>query len=170
MVILFLWKLKLTYNGIYLVINVLVAQLCLSLCDPMDCSLSGSSVHEIFLTQGWNLGHLHWGQILYSLSHQGSPFVVSANANKSLLGKKKKKEKNYYLFWYQLILHKVNVELMQLYKPEFSCKTVSLFRSIFHFLSKITRLIIFIIVLPFFSNICNILHVSACFNNLIPLT
>ena len=27
---------------------VLVAQLCLTLCDPMDCSLSGSSVHEIF--------------------------------------------------------------------------------------------------------------------------
>ena len=26
---------------------VLVAQLCLTLCDPMDCRLSGSSVHEI---------------------------------------------------------------------------------------------------------------------------
>ena len=25
-----------------------VAQLCLTLCDPMDCSLSGSSVHGIF--------------------------------------------------------------------------------------------------------------------------
>ena len=25
-----------------------VAQLCLTLCDPMDCSLPGSSVHEIF--------------------------------------------------------------------------------------------------------------------------
>jgi len=25
-----------------------VAQLCLILCDPMDCSLSGSSVHGIF--------------------------------------------------------------------------------------------------------------------------
>ena len=148
---------------------MLVAQLCLSLCDPMDCSPSSSSVHGIFLTQGWNLGHLHWGQIPYSLSHQGSPFVLSADANKSLLGKKKK-EKNYYPFWYQLILHKVNVEIMQIYKYEFSCKTVSLFRSVFHFLSKITSLIIFIIVLPFFSNIYNILHVSACFNNLIPLT
>ena len=47
-----------------------VAQLCSPLCDPMDCSLPGSSVHEyspgkntgvgchfqlqgIFLTQGW---------------------------------------------------------------------------------------------------------------------
>ena len=26
---------------------VLVGQLCLTLCDPMDCSLPGSSVHEI---------------------------------------------------------------------------------------------------------------------------
>ena len=25
-----------------------VAQLCLTLCDPMDCSLPGSSVHRIF--------------------------------------------------------------------------------------------------------------------------
>ena len=25
-----------------------VAQLCLTLCDPMDCSLSGSSIHGIF--------------------------------------------------------------------------------------------------------------------------
>ena len=25
-----------------------VAQSCLTLCDPMDCSLSGSSVHRIF--------------------------------------------------------------------------------------------------------------------------
>ena len=138
---------------------MLVAQLCLCLCDPTDCGPSGSSVHVIFLTQGWNLGRLHCGQILYSLSHQGSPFVLNADANKSLL--EKEKEKNYYPFWYQLTLYKVNVELMQLYKPEFSCKTVNLFRSVFHFLSKITSLIIFIIVIYFFSNICNILHVSA---------
>jgi len=68
-----------------------VAQLCLTLCDPMDCSLSGSSVHgvfqakntavdchfllqEIFPTQGSNPGHLHCRQILYCLSHQRSPY------------------------------------------------------------------------------------------------
>ena len=28
-------------------VKVLVAQLCLTLCDPIDCSLSGSSVHQI---------------------------------------------------------------------------------------------------------------------------
>ena len=29
-------------------LKVLVAQSCPTLCDPMDCSLSGSSVHGIF--------------------------------------------------------------------------------------------------------------------------
>ena len=28
-------------------VKVLVTQLCLTLCDPMDCSPPGSSVHEI---------------------------------------------------------------------------------------------------------------------------
>ena len=64
-------------------------QSCLTLCDPMDCSLPGSSVHGIlqarilewvmgsllqgiFPTQGWNPGLQHSRQILYCLSHQGS--------------------------------------------------------------------------------------------------
>ena len=67
-----------------------VAQLCPTLCDPMDCSLPGSSVHGIFQakstgvdchfrlqgifpTQGWNPGLPHCRQTLYRLSHQGSP-------------------------------------------------------------------------------------------------
>ena len=58
----------------------------------MDCRLPGSSVHGIlqatilewvayfllqgiFLTQGSNLGLSHCRQILYCLSHQGSPIV-----------------------------------------------------------------------------------------------
>ena len=32
---------------ILIVVKVLVAQSCLTLCDPMDCSLPGSSVHGI---------------------------------------------------------------------------------------------------------------------------
>ena len=69
---------------------VLVAQSCLSLCDCMDCSPPGSSVHwilqvrtlewvaisfsrGIFPTQGSNLGLLHCKQMLYPLNHQGSP-------------------------------------------------------------------------------------------------
>ena len=68
----------------------LVTQSCLTLCNPMDCSPPGYSVHGdspgkntgvgchfflqgIFLTQGLNPGLLHCRQILYCLSHQGSP-------------------------------------------------------------------------------------------------
>ena len=71
----------------------LVAQLCLTLCNPIGCSLPGSSVHEdfpgkntgvdchaplqgIFPTQGSNPGLLHCRQILYHLSHQGSPRIL----------------------------------------------------------------------------------------------
>ena len=67
----------------------LVAQSCLTLCDLMDCSLPGSSVHGdslgkntglgchallqgIFPSQGLNPGLLHCRWILYHLSHQGS--------------------------------------------------------------------------------------------------
>ena len=67
-----------------------VAQSCLTLCDPMDCSPPGSFVHGIlqarilewvaisfcrgiFPTQELNLGLPHCRQILYQLSHQGSP-------------------------------------------------------------------------------------------------
>ena len=103
----------------------LITQLCPTLCDPMDCSPPGSSVHGIlqerilewvampssrgsshprspalqadslpseppgepkntgvdslsflqgnFLTQGSNQGLLHYREILYQLSYQGSP-------------------------------------------------------------------------------------------------
>ena len=64
----------------------LVTQLCLTLCDPTDCSPPGSSVHGdspgkntgvgchallqgIFPTQGLNPGLPHCRQILYHLSH-----------------------------------------------------------------------------------------------------
>ena len=68
----------------------LVTQSCPTLCDPMNCSLPGSSVHGgspgkntgmgslfllqgIFLTQELNQGFLHCRRILYQLSFQGSP-------------------------------------------------------------------------------------------------
>ena len=69
----------------------LVIQSYLTLCDPMNCSLPGSSVHGIFQarilewvailfsrgsspTRDQNLGFLHCCRhILYHLSHQGSP-------------------------------------------------------------------------------------------------
>ena len=63
-----------------------VAQSCLTLCNPMDCSLPGSwnfpgkntgqgchfLLQGIFPTQGSNLGLLHCRQTLNCLSHQGS--------------------------------------------------------------------------------------------------
>ena len=68
---------------------MLVTRLCLTLCDPMDYSLPGSCLwnspgkntgagshsflHRIFPTQGLNLPLLYCRQILYRLSHQGSP-------------------------------------------------------------------------------------------------
>ena len=65
-----------------------VTQLCPTLCDPMDCSPPGSSVHEFSRQESWSglpcsppgdlpdpeikPGLLHWKQILYHLSHQES--------------------------------------------------------------------------------------------------
>ena len=66
---------------------------CPTLCGPVDFNLPGSSLHghspgknigvgchallqAIFPTQGWNPGLLHCRQILYHLSHQGSPRVL----------------------------------------------------------------------------------------------
>ena len=41
---------------------------------PKNTSVGSHSLLQgIFQTQGLNLGLLHWRQILYSLSHQGSP-------------------------------------------------------------------------------------------------
>ena len=74
-----------------------VAQSCPTLCNPMDYSLPGFSVHGIFqarvgclfllqrivLTQGSNPGLPHWRQTLYPLSHQESP-VQGGNTKKIL--------------------------------------------------------------------------------------
>ena len=76
-------------HSIWLLMAVvcLFAQLCPTLCEPMDCSPPGSSVHGdssgkntgvgchalhqgIFLTQESNPGLQHCGQMLYRLRHQ----------------------------------------------------------------------------------------------------
>ena len=71
----------------------LVSQSCLTLCDPMDCSPPGSSIHGdspdkntgvgchgllqgTFPTQRLNPGLPHCRQILYQLSYQGSPACI----------------------------------------------------------------------------------------------
>jgi len=80
-----LWKVQHSKQSV-----CLVAQSCPTLCDPMDCSPPGSSVHgdspdkntgvgchallqEIFPDQGLNPGLPQCRQTLYHLSHQGSP-------------------------------------------------------------------------------------------------
>ena len=71
----------------------LVAQLCLTLYDPINCSPPGPSVHEdspgknigvvchallqeIFLTQGLNPRFLPWRADSLLLSHQGSHLIL----------------------------------------------------------------------------------------------
>ena len=75
--------------------KVLVAKSCLILCDPMDCSSPGSSVHGILQARilewvaiafsgdlsdkGSNPALLHCRQILYHLRHQGNPRFLIKN-------------------------------------------------------------------------------------------
>ena len=82
-------------EGVIFTYNVLclVAQSWPALWDPIECRLPGSSVHGnslgkntgvgchallrgIYPTQGLNPGLLHCRQILYTLSHQGSPWIL----------------------------------------------------------------------------------------------
>ena len=77
----------------YLRCAVLSPQLYPTLCDPMDCSPPGTSVHGnspgrnaevgchalfqgLFQAQGSKPGLLHCRRILYQLSHQGSPGIL----------------------------------------------------------------------------------------------
>ena len=88
---------------------MLVSRLCLTLCDPMDCSPPGSSLHGdspgkntgvgchvllqgIFPTQGSNPDLPHWGWILYHLSHQGNPRVLEWVAKSSSRGSSQPKD------------------------------------------------------------------------------
>ena len=74
-------------------VKVSIAQLCLTLCDSVDCSSPVSSVHGIlqarimewvaisflqgiFSTQGSNPGLLDCLKILYCLSHQKAPLFT----------------------------------------------------------------------------------------------
>ena len=48
-----------------------VAQSCLTLCNPMYCSLPGSSIHGIFQARV-----LEWGAIAFSEVYQNSPLIM----------------------------------------------------------------------------------------------
>ena len=71
------------------IVKVKVTQSCLTLCDPMDYTVHGilqgrirewagslSLLQGIFPTQGLNPGLPHCRQILYQLSHKGSPRIL----------------------------------------------------------------------------------------------
>ena len=75
------------------VVLCLVAQSCLTLCNPVDSTPPGSSVHgnspgkntgvschallqKIFPTKGSNPGLTHFRQILYQLSHHVSIYII----------------------------------------------------------------------------------------------
>ena len=78
---------------LWFLVLCLVAQSCLTFCDPVDCTSPSSSVYGnspgkntgvgchallqgIFQTQGSNPGLLHCRQILYHFSHQGNPRIL----------------------------------------------------------------------------------------------
>src|SRR5574341_237418 len=53
-----------------------VTQSCLTLCDPMDCSLPGSSIHGIFQARV-----LEWGAIAFSGRYHMTPQVPIYNCS-----------------------------------------------------------------------------------------
>ena len=89
------WISTLFFNcsTVFCALLCLVAHLCLTLCDPMDCSPPGSTVHGdspgkntrvschaflqgVFPTQGSNPGLPHCRQTLYCPNHKGSPRIL----------------------------------------------------------------------------------------------
>ena len=85
----------------------LVAQSYLTLCDPVDITPPGSSVHGgspgmntgvgchallqgIFPTQGSNPGLPHCRRVFYCVSHQGSPELLAISRNWLILGGSKR--------------------------------------------------------------------------------
>ena len=94
------WNLKQCHVHIHTAcMHALSLQSCPTPCDPMDCSPPGSSDHrilqagilevgshallqKIFLIHGLNLHLLYHRQIIYPLSHLGSPIQV-LDVNKS---------------------------------------------------------------------------------------
>ena len=87
------YHLNLQEMNLLLCVHAKLLQSCLTLCDPMNCSLPGSSVYgdcpgkntgvgchvllqEILPTQVSNPGLVHCRQILGHLSHEGSPRIL----------------------------------------------------------------------------------------------
>ena len=79
----FNWEIIAPQCGVgYVCVCVLVAQSCPTLCDPMDCSPPGSSIHRIFQTNilGWIAIHFSTGSSLprdqTQVSHTAGSFFA----------------------------------------------------------------------------------------------
>ena len=119
----------------------LVTQLCLTLCNPMNCRLTPSPLQAplcmgilqarvgchallqgIFPTQGLNPGLPHCKQILHRLSHQGSPWTAREVPISRVLGAQcqepKTKTKYMFLIWYSVF---DNVEWISGVAGDFIC-------------------------------------------------
>ena len=70
------------------------AQSCLTLCDPMDCSLPGSCVHGIFQARV-----LEWDAIAFSV-------LTNSDAHNILIDDLKKKPANFYLHYAHILKNK----------------------------------------------------------------
>ena len=97
---------------------MLVVQSCLTLCNPMDEATrllcpwnspgkntglhSHSLLQGIFPTQGSNSGLMHCRQILYYLSHQGSPRILEWVAYLFSKGSSQPKNQNQILYCRQI--------------------------------------------------------------------
>ena len=120
------WVPLLSTRNDYDIINQLcvcsVTQLCLTLCNPMDCSPRGSSVlgdspgkntgvgchallQGIFPTQGLNPGLPHCRQILYRLSHQGSLLISYTPVQNKSLKKKNTVLPSFFVLNLQVNIH-----------------------------------------------------------------
>ena len=125
----------------------IVTQLSPILCDPMDCSLPGSSVHRdspgqnteagchallqgIFPTQGMNPGLLLCRWILYHLSHQGSPGILERVAYPFSIGVFPTQGSIWVLLHCRQILYQPSYQgnPVQLYIHTYMCICVFFFR------------------------------------------
>ena len=60
-----------------------VTQSCPTLCDPMDCSLPGSSIHGIFQARV-----LEWGAIAFSAEGSLNPIIIFLRETKTQIQKR----------------------------------------------------------------------------------
>ena len=127
----FLWK-CIFHTEPWKKVKMLVAQLYLTFCNPMDSTLPGSSVPGILQArilqcshshlQGSNPGLSHCRHILYHLSHQGSPRILECIAIPFSRGSSQWKctfHTELYLYAYRIQSNE-KIPLLQLLKME--CK------------------------------------------------